>query len=148
MGSPEYIRDGRAPVPKDPVTSKVMSRIRARDTGPERLMRAALRAAGSRGYRLNYKRVPGRPDIAYVGKKVAVFVHGCFWHGCPYCKPARPQSNKSFWTRKLARNKVRDKEKERALVRLGWKVITVWECRLKRAPDKQAARVTRALQGR
>ncbi len=148
MVARKYVRDGRAPIPKDPLTSAVMSRIRARNTGPERRMRSALYAAGLRGYRLNYKKAPGRPDIAFVGRRVAVFVHGCFWHGCPYCSPKRPRSNRSFWTAKLDRNKERDGEKVRALKKLGWRVVTVWDCRLQRSPESQVTRVAQALQGR
>ena len=145
MVARKYVRDGRAPIPKDPLTSVVMSRIRARDTGPELRMRSALYAAGLRGYRLNYKKAPGRPDIAFVGRRVAVFVHGCFWHGCPYCSPKRPRSNRSFWTAKLDRNKERDGEKVRALKKLGWRVVTVWDCRLQRSQESQVSRVVRAL---
>src|SRR5690606_16368049 len=74
-----YIRDGRAPVPKDPRTSALMSRIRPRDTGPERALRQGLMARGLSGYRLHPAHVPGRPDVAFIGLRVAVFVHGCFW---------------------------------------------------------------------
>lgn len=75
-----YVRDKRSPVPKSEATSRVMSANRGRDTGPELLLRRALRAAGHRGYRLHYKKAPGRPDISYVSRKIAIFVHGCFWH--------------------------------------------------------------------
>ena len=107
-----------------------MSRIRARDTAPELSLRRALRAIGCTGYRLHYAKVPGRPDVAFVGRKVAVFVHGCFWHGCPHCAQRKPKSNSDFWTRKLQANKARDARKVRALRKAGWQVITVWECRV------------------
>jgi DNA mismatch endonuclease (patch repair protein) len=145
---PRYIRDGRAPVPKMERTSALMSRIKARDTGPELQLRRALRAAGHSGYRLHHAKVPGRPDIAFVGRKVAVFIHGCFWHGCPHCRPPRPRSHKAFWHAKLDRNMERDKEKERALRRLGWRVVTVWACRLQRNEAAQVRRVERALRDR
>lgn len=140
-----YLRDGRAPVPKDERTSALMSRIRAKNTGPERAMREALSAAGIKGYRLHYTKAPGRPDVAFVGRRVAVFVHGCFWHACPHCQPVRPKSNTSFWHAKLDRNKARDQRKARELRQAGWRVVTVWECRLKRDAAKEVSRVRRAL---
>lgn len=121
-----------------------MSRIRAKDTQPELIVRMCLRAAGMQGYRLHYRKVPGRPDIAYVGRKVAVFVHGCFWHNCPHCLPRKPKRNQWYWLPKLERNRERDAEKARALRRMGWRVVTLWECRIKRDPDGQVARVLRA----
>lgn len=140
-----YLRDGRAPVPTDPKVSAVMSRIRSKNTGPEKAMRAALSAAGLRGYRLHYAKVPGKPDIAFVSRKVAVFVHGCFWHQCPHCQPQRPKANKSFWRKKLDRNVERDGEKVKALRKLGWRVITVWDCRLKQSQVRETDRVMKAL---
>jgi DNA mismatch endonuclease, patch repair protein len=122
-----------------------MSRIRSKDTGPERVMRSALGAASIKGYRLNWKKAPGRPDIAWPGRKAAVFVHGCFWHACPYCNRMAPKSNRAWWTNKLAANQVRDKRKLKELRTEGWKVVTVWECRLKRNPAREAARVVRIL---
>ena len=140
-----YIRDGRAPVPKDERTSALMSRIRGTNTKPELALRAALREAGHTGYRLHYKGAPGRPDIAFVGRRIAIFVHGCFWHGCPHCRPPRPKSNLSFWDEKLDRNKARDKRKLAELRKQGWRTITIWECRLRKAPRVQLARVKKAL---
>ncbi len=141
-----YIRDARSPVPKDERTSALMSRIRGRDTGPEKALRKALRGSGHTGYRLHYKGAPGRPDIAFVGRKVAVFVHGCFWHGCPHCQQRSPKNNSAFWREKLDRNKARDDRKTRALRTSGWSVITIWECRLRRFPKAQLSRVLKALQ--
>ncbi|MBK7946983.1 MAG: very short patch repair endonuclease [Flavobacteriales bacterium] len=121
-----------------------MSRIRAKDTKPELILRANLRAAGITGYRLHYAKAPGRPDIAFVNRKLAVFVHGCFWHGCPHCLPRKPKRNKWYWLPKLERNKERDAEKAAALKDAGWRVLTLWECRIKRLPDAQVARVIKA----
>ncbi len=145
MSNRIYLRDGRAPIPKDARTSEVMSRIRSKNTKPERLMRAALGAEGVKGYRLNYAKAPGRPDIAFVGKRIAVFVHGCFWHSCPHCQRYTPKSNRAWWKKKLGRNVERDKEKTASLRRAGWRVITVWECRLAKSAAVQARRVVRAL---
>ena len=143
-----YIRDGRAPVPKDPRTSERMSRIRGRGTGPELALRKALWSEGLRGYRLHPRSVPGRPDVAWLGRRVAVFVHGCFWHGCPHCKPRRPKTNSSFWNEKLTRNRERDRRKAAQLRRNGWRVVTIWECRLRKDITTQVRLVARALEGR
>jgi DNA mismatch endonuclease, patch repair protein len=140
-----YIRDGRAPIPSDERISALMSRIRGKNTAPEKQLRTALREAGLTGYRLHYKKAPGRPDIAFVGRRVAIFVHGCFWHGCPHCRPVRPKSNKSFWDEKLDRNVARDKRKVQELRKAGWRVITIWECRLKRSPLIQLRRIMKQL---
>jgi len=101
---------------------------RARDTGPERKLREALRAAGLGGYRLNWRKAPGRPDIAYPGRKLAIFVHGCYWHHCPRCYPNLPKSNPDFWARKFELNRERDARKRRGLESVGWTVIEAWEC--------------------
>jgi DNA mismatch endonuclease (patch repair protein) len=122
-----------------------MSRIRQKHTTPELLVRGSLRAQGHTGYRLHYAKVPGKPDIAFVGRRVAVFVNGCFWHGCPHCRPRRPRTHQGFWNAKLDRNMVRDAEKTMALKRAGWKVITLWECRVKQNAEREAARVARLL---
>lgn len=145
MAKHSYLRDGRAPVPVDPRISEQMSRIRSRDTGPERILRKLLSTHGIKGYRLNYAKAPGKPDIAFVGRKVAVFVHGCFWHCCPHCQPPRPKTHKDFWDEKLDRNMQRDQRNERELRKAGWRVVSVWECRLKQRPDAVLRRVERAL---
>ncbi|MBP7408145.1 MAG: DNA mismatch endonuclease Vsr [Flavobacteriales bacterium] len=148
MSTRTYLRDGRAPIPKDERTSALMSRIRNMDTAPERAMRALLAAEGIKGYRLNHATTPGRPDIAFVGRKVAVFVHGCFWHGCPHCSPQKPKSNSAWWKHKLGANKARDLRKTQALRTLGWSVTTIWECRLRATPQVQVKRVISALSRR
>lgn len=141
---PAHQRTRRRPKPASATVSATMSRIRGKDTRPELIVRASLRAAGITGYRLHYSKAPGRPDIVFVGRQLAVFVHGCFWHGCPHCQPRKPKRNTWYWLPKLARNKERDGEKARALRREGWQVITLWECRIKRSPVAQVARVIRA----
>ncbi|MBL7952334.1 MAG: DNA mismatch endonuclease Vsr [Flavobacteriales bacterium] len=142
-----YKRDGRAPVPVNERVSAIMSRIRAKNTKPELLLRSLLRKAGHTGYRLHYAKVPGRPDITFVRRRVAVFVHGCFWHGCPFCQPALPKSNSAFWMNKVATNQARDARKSGALRKAGWKVVIVRECQLRDHPGKQVARVIKALEG-
>lgn len=103
---------------------RCMSRIRGRDTGPELRLRRALWARGLR-YRVSYK-LPGRPDIAFVGSRVAVFVDGCFWHGCPE-HGVRPKTNTAFWDNKLEENRVRDVRVAEELENQKWKVIRFWE---------------------
>jgi DNA mismatch endonuclease (patch repair protein) len=129
--SVEYLRDGRAPIPISPITSKVMSANKGKGTEPELLMRRALFAAGVKGYRLNWKNVPGRPDIAFPGKKKAIFINGCFWHRCTKCAPNFPKTNTEFWTTKFDRNRSRDQKKIKELQQLGWEVLVIWECEIK-----------------
>lgn len=105
-----------------------MQANRARDTGPERTLRRALRGAGLGGYRLGWRKVPGRPDISYPGRRVAIFVHGCYWHHCPRCYPHLPKSNPEFWARKFELNHERDARKRRQLEQRGWTVHEIWEC--------------------
>ena len=95
-------------------------------------MRALLRELGFPGYRLQWKKAPGHPDIAYPGRKIAIFVHGCFWHhheGCHYA--TMPASNTEFWQAKFERNRQRDERVTAQLEAEGWKVIVIWECELK-----------------
>lgn len=127
----QYSRDKRSPVPKHEGISRVMSAIRAKNTDPEIKLKKELRANGLTGYRLNWKNAPGRPDIAFPGRKVAIFVHGCYWHRCPICAKPLPKHNTEFWENKFSKNTTRDKAKAEQLEALGWKVITVWECQIK-----------------
>jgi len=145
MISKMYIRDGRAPIPKKEVTSRVMSSIRAKNTKPERALRKALCDSGLKGYRLHWDRAPGRPDICYPGKKMAIFVHGCYWHRCPHCKPSMPKSHALFWRNKFKLNKERDRRKEMDLINSGWRVITFWECQLEKNAGSCVRRVYNAL---
>lgn len=117
--------------PTTPAVRKSMQGNKRSNTKPELLMRKRLRAAGLVGYRLQWK-VPGHPDIAWPGKKVALFVNGCFWHRCPYCHPPMPKSNVEYWSLKFTRNQERDVANIMALQQDGWRVHVVWECQLKR----------------
>ena len=113
--------------------SRCMSRIRGRNTKPEILVRKGLYARGFR-FRLQDRKLPGRPDIVLAKYGVAIMVNGCFWHGHKGCRFAtRPKSNKEFWELKIARNRHRDEVTTAHLEALGWHVITVWECELKPA---------------
>jgi DNA mismatch endonuclease (patch repair protein) len=111
--------------------SENMRRIRSRDTAPELLVRKALRQLGHVGYRLHRPDLPGRPDVAFVGKKKAIFVHGCFWHGHDCAEGMRtPKSNADYWLPKIQRNRERDDESVLALESDGWSVLVLWECEL------------------
>lgn len=143
----EYMRDKRSPTPVNDSVSKVMRANKRKDTGPEIALRRALRGAGLSGYRLQWK-VPGRPDIAYPGRKVAIFVNGCFWHRCPMCDLPMPKSNQDYWIPKLQRNKERDAEKRKALEEAGWTVITVWECEIDTEIETVVRRISQELSDR
>jgi DNA mismatch endonuclease, patch repair protein len=104
---------------------------KAKNTGPELQLRQALWRAGLRGYRLHPKKIVGRPDIAFMGRKLAIFVHGCFWHRCPKCSTSLPKHNTPFWKAKFERNVDRDARKVSGLIAARWTVLTFWECDLK-----------------
>jgi len=114
-----YIRDGRAPIPTSEITSRVMSANLGKNTKPELVLRKALRTIGLPGYRLHWKNAPGRPDIVFPGRKIAIFVNGCYWHRCPHCNLPLPKSNTDFWMEKFEKNKERDAEKIRNLEEKG-----------------------------
>ena len=121
--------------------SEQMARVRSKDTAAEVRLRRALWQAGLR-YRL-HPGIPGTPDVAFVGARVAVFVDGCFWHGCPehYTSPAK---NADFWAIKLRRNATRDRDVDAALAAAGWASVRVWEHEL-RDPEGVVTRVRAAL---
>lgn len=105
-----------------------MSRIRGKDTAPEMIVRSILHRMGYR-FRLHMKSLPGKPDIVLPKYKTVIFVHGCFWHrhkGCRNC--TTPTNRREFWLAKLNGNAARDKVHHRALRKLGWRVIVIWEC--------------------
>ena len=110
--------------------SAQMALVRSRDTKLELRVRRTLHAAGFR-YRLQAKDLPGRPDIVFRRRRIAIFVHGCFWHQHPdsACRLARmPKSRRDFWEPKLKGNRERDERVKLSLKKLGWRVIEVWEC--------------------
>lgn len=115
-----------------------MSRVKGRDTQPELAVRRTLWAAGLR-YLLNDKRLPGKPDIVFPSRRIAVFVHGCFWHGHQGCSRHRiPKSRVEWWTSKIRRNIERDTEVRGALEALGWTVLVIWECETERSSAIEA----------
>lgn len=111
---------------------RCMSAIRGKDTAPEISLRKALHALGYR-YRLHDASLPGKPDLVFSGKRKVIFVHGCYWHR-HHCKSGRsvPATRRSFWTEKLEQNRKRDRVHLRALRRLRWSVLVVWQCQLQR----------------
>lgn len=137
--------DSRNPKASSAVVAKVMRANRASRTGPERDLAAALRAQGASGYRLNWKGAAGRPDVAYPGRRIAVFVHGCYWHRCPTCRLPLPKANREFWRTKFIRNRARDRRKRRELERDGWNVVEVWECWIRDNPGKVPSELRRRL---
>ena len=143
-GIKKYTRDGRSPIPNKIATSRVMSANRGINTKPEIIFRHQLLKRGMNGYRLHWH-VSGRPDIAFVSKKVAIFVNGCFWHRCPRCKNPLPKTHKAFWQHKFTANRLRDKRNTALLKQAGWKVLTMWECELEENIDRAMRAVKRAL---
>ena len=108
--------------------SRMMSRIRGKDTLPELRVRRYLHAAGLR-FRLHDRCLPGRPDLVLPAHRVAVFVHGCFWHRHPFCRYATsPAERREFWLDKFARNVVRDQRNLILLEQTGWTTFVIWEC--------------------
>lgn len=125
--------------------SAVMRRVKGRNTGPERAVRRLLWAAGFR-YRLNRRDLPGRPDIVLGPRRIAVFVHGCFWHGHDCARGARaPKANAAYWSGKIEGNRTRDARVQAELEASGWRPLVVWECELKDLPALDA-RLRREIQ--
>ena len=140
-----YVRDGRAPIPEREVTSRIMSQIKGKNTQPELLLRKRLWKEGLRGYRTHWKKAPGKPDICFVRRKVAVFVHGCYWHRCPFCKLNAPKSHPEYWREKFRKNVERDERHKKELKRQCWKYIIAWECQIKKRPDSIIDRIKTQL---
>ena len=110
--------------------TEVMKSIISEGTKPELVLRRFFFAEGFR-YRKNYKKLPGRPDIVFIKKKIAIFVHGCFWHQHKNCKITnKPRSNTLFWKEKFAKNLERDKRNQKDLREMGWNTIVIWECEI------------------
>jgi DNA mismatch endonuclease (patch repair protein) len=110
------------------VRSRIMRSIRGSGTGPERTVRSALHRRGFR-FRVNVKSLPGTPDIVLPAHRTVILVHGCFWHRHGRCRLASvPRTRPEYWAKKFAANRRRDRRVMAALVRLGWRVIVIWEC--------------------
>jgi DNA mismatch endonuclease (patch repair protein) len=109
-----------------------MSRIRDRDTSPELMVRRFLQRKGLR-FRLHNRALPGKPDLVFASRRACVFVHGCFWHGCPHCVEGRRRvkSNLGYWSAKIAGNRSRDAQHIAALDAQDWNVFVIWECQVR-----------------
>ncbi|RYD85442.1 MAG: DNA mismatch endonuclease Vsr [Verrucomicrobiaceae bacterium] len=116
---------------------RIMQSVKTEDTGPELAIRRALHAAGFR-FRLHRRDLPGSPDIVLPGRRKAIFVHGCFWHGHDCAKGKLPKSKPEYWGPKIAANRARDARNLRELKALGWRTLTVWQCELKDFPSIMA----------
>ncbi len=127
--------------------SENMRRIRSKGTAPELAVRKICRELGFTGYRIHRRDLPGKPDMAWIGRKIAIFVHGCFWHGHDCAEGIRkPKSNRDYWIPKIKRNQERDAEHLNALRRTGWRVLIVWDCEIG-SNKRLLARVGRFLKG-
>ena len=127
--------------------SRLMAKIRGKNTAPERAVRSLLHRAGYR-FRIHVRGLPGTPDIVLPKHRAVVFVHGCFWHRHSGCKiAAMPKSHRKFWAAKFARNVANDRKCRRQLRRRGWRVATIWECQLKQ-PERVLAKINRLLRPR
>lgn len=115
--------------------SDIMSKISSKDTKPEILVRKFLFSKGFR-YRINVKTLPGKPDIVLPKYKTIIFVNGCFWHGHNCKKGKLPSSNTDFWKEKISNNKSRDAKNSDLLVKLGWKVIIIWQCEISKIDNR------------
>lgn len=120
-----------------------MARIKGRDTGPEWSLRRNVWSLGFR-YRLQYRIGRARPDMVFIGARLAVFVDGCFWHGCPL-HSTKPKNNRDFWEQKLSRNVARDAEQTQWLESQGWRVLRIWEHEIDTSPADCARRIAEML---
>ncbi len=115
------------------------------DNALEREFRRAIRGAGIGGYRLWVPDLPGRPDVSFPRRRLAVFVNGCFWHRCPTCGPPTPRTRRAFWEAKFRRNVERDAGNAEALRAAGWDVLVIWEHDVRPDPAPAVAAVLEAL---
>jgi DNA mismatch endonuclease, patch repair protein len=119
--------------------SEIMRSVRTRDTAPEIRLRRALWKAGLR-YRTRERIEGAKPDAAFLGKRVLVFVDGCFWHGCPR-HYTQPVENAAFWRAKLEKNRARDQRNNQTLEAKGWRVLRFWECEVEKEIERVVARI-------
>lgn len=125
---------------------RIMAAVRSGDTTPELRLRKALYATGVRGWRCHYRRAPGKPDLAWPARRVAVFVDGAFWHGHP--SRHRPGRSGDYWDKKIARNVERDRQVDRELEGLGWVVVRIWDFEIQRDLEAVVERVAALVESR
>lgn len=133
---------------EDPaVRRRTMQAVRSKNTKPELAVRKLVTRLGYR-YRLHRSEIPGKPDLAFIGRRKVVFVHGCFWHGHDCVRGARvPKANSGYWATKIGRNRSRDVTHQERLMADGWRSLIIWECEL-REPDTVRRKLERFLSGR
>jgi DNA mismatch endonuclease (patch repair protein) len=125
--------------------SRIMAAVRSRGgRSTERRLRAALIGRAIAGWRIQATHLPGQPDFYFPKSRVAIFVDGCFWHGCSRCY-RRPRSSQKYWDAKVAINSARDRRTRRRLHRMGWRIVRIWEHDVKRGPTQAAERIKQAI---
>lgn len=129
--------------PKD--RRKTMRAIKSKGTSPERILWAMLAGMRLKGWRKNAADVFGKPDVVFDEKRVAIFVDGCFWHGCPVCQRGIPETNRKYWLKKIERNQQRAREVTATLQQAGWIVLRFWEHELKQDIDVVRQKLKKAL---
>lgn len=131
---------------------KTMRANRSKNTKPELELRRRLWHAGLRGWRNHVSRLPGTPDTAWIGLKIAIFLNGCFWHGCPTCtangRAPIPKDNHDYWAAKRQKTAERQSRQVAALESKGWTVCIIWECELRESPDAVVSRICQVVNGR
>ena len=126
--------------------SQIMSRVKGRNTSPERTVRSWLHRLGYR-FRLHHKKLPGHPDIVLPKYRAVIFVHGCFWHGHQGCsRSKRPATNREFWDKKIDATIQRDREVQQRLHAMNWRVLVIWQCEIKNG-DMITARLRDFIEG-
>jgi DNA mismatch endonuclease Vsr len=145
VGQPRPVGRPKSVRPEDPVQrSRIMRAVTSKNSGAELALRRELRASGLRGYRLHSKGAPGQPDVLFGRERTAVFVDGCFWHGCRKCYRA-PQSHTEYWAMKVRRNKERDVRVTTECRKAGWRVVRLWEHEVLKNPARACDKVRQTL---
>lgn len=121
-----------------------MRQVKSRNTSPENVLVKEIKAVGLKGWRRHYKRAIGVPDLAFPKGKVAIFIDGCFWHGCHKCY-RQPKSNVGYWKRKVKKNIIRARKVNLALKQRGWRIIRIWEHDVKRAKSNVVRKIVKAM---
>ena len=134
-----------SPPPSSASVRLSMQGNKSKGTAAETKLGSILKAKGVLNYSVNDSRLPGSPDFAFWDNQVAILVNGCYWHRCPHCKPNFPKSNQQYWAAKFERNRLRDKRTKAMLRSIGWQPIIIWECKLKKDPEKVVRRIQRVL---
>ncbi|MGH8004995.1 MAG: very short patch repair endonuclease [Limisphaerales bacterium] len=124
---------------------RIMAAVRSKgNKSTESRFRAILAASGLRGWQMQVQSLPGRPDFTFKRKKIAIFVDGCFWHGCPKCY-RRPKSKRSYWDAKVERNRLRDQKNRQSLRKMGWVTLRLWEHQVLKSPTSCLQKLSFAL---